>query len=86
MVVLTLVTTAIEVDVTVDDTAEASEEEAKLSLLEVEGSGDELTTVLVEGLDVVLTSSVDVEADVLLASELEPDPAVPEGSLPEMGR
>lgn len=83
---LTLVTTAIEVDVTVDDTAEASEEEAKLSLLEVEGSGDELTMVLVEGLDVVLTSSVDVEADVLLASELEPDPAVPDGSLPEMGR
>jgi len=31
-------------------------------------------------------SSVDVEADVLLASELEPDPAVPDGSLPEMGR
>lgn len=86
MVVLTLVTTAIEVEVTVDDTAEASEEEVKLSLLEVEGSGDELTTVLVEGLDVVLTSSVDVEADVLLASELEPDPAVPDGSLPEMGR
>lgn len=84
---LTLVTTAIEVDVTVDDMAEGSEEEeAKLSLLEVEGSGDELTTVLVEGLDVVLTSSVDVEADVLLASELEPDPAVPDGSLPEMGR
>ena len=83
---LTLVTTAIEVEVTVDDTAEASEEEVKLSLLEVEGSGDELTTVLVEGLDVVLTSSVDVEADVLLASELEPDPAVPDGSLPEMGR
>jgi len=31
-------------------------------------------------------SSVDVEADVLLASELEPDPAVPDGSLPETGR
>ena len=76
--------TATEVDMTVE-TAVVSEE-AKLSLLVVVGSGDELTTVLVEGLEVVLTSSVDVEADVLLASELEPDPAVPDGSLPEMGR
>ena len=76
--------TAIEVDMTVETAAVS--EEAKLSLLVVVGSGDELTTVLVEGLEVVLTSSVDVEADVLLASELEPDPAVPDGSLPEMGR
>lgn len=76
--------TAIEVDMTVE-TAVASEE-AKLSLLVVLGSRDELTMVLVEGLEVVLTSSVDVEADVLLASELEPAPAVPDGSLPEMGR
>ena len=76
--------TAIEVDMTVETAAVS--EEAKLSLLVVVESGDELTTVLVEGLEVVLTSSVDVEADVLLASELEPDPAVPDGSLPEMGR
>lgn len=71
--VVDAITMAVEVEVTVE-TAGAVEE-GKLSLLDVD-----VSVVSEEGLEEVLTGSVDVDgACVLLASELDPAPAVPEG-------